>query len=70
MKSFKTMINLTRRATARNTSGAQPDLFSWRPTIRNVAPFAVRKLAARFGISIAHAATVAALAGIGPEVQR
>jgi hypothetical protein len=46
------------------------DLFSWRPTIRDAAPLAVRKLAGRFGISIAHAATVADLAGIGAEVRR
>jgi hypothetical protein len=64
------MTNLRRRASARNTSRAQLDLFSWRPTIWNNAPFAVRKLSARYGISIAHATTVAALAGIGPEVQR
>jgi len=64
------MTNLRRRAPVRNTSSTQLDLFSWRPTSRNIAPFAVRKLAARFGISTAHAATVAALAGIGPEVQR
>jgi hypothetical protein len=46
-----------------------PDLFLWRPTIRNAAPLAVRKLAARYGISITHATTVAALAGIGPEAR-
>jgi hypothetical protein len=64
------MSNLRRRPSARNASWAQPDLFSWRPTVCNAAPLAVRKLAARFGISTAHAATIAALAGIGPEVQR
>jgi hypothetical protein len=70
MKVLLNMSNLRRRAPARNTSSAQFDLFSWRPTIHDAAPFAVRKLAARFGMSIAHATTVAALAGIGPEVQR
>jgi hypothetical protein len=70
MKAILNMTNLRRRALARNTSRAQLDLFSGRPTIRNAAPFAVRKLAKRFGISIAHATTVAALAGIGPEVRR
>jgi hypothetical protein len=47
-----------------------PDLFSRRPTIFNTMPLAVRKLAERYNISIDHAATVAALAGIGPKVQQ
>ena len=64
------MSNVRCRAPARNTSGPQSDLFTWRPTITHTAPLAVRKLAARYGLSLAHAATVAALAGLGPEAQR
>jgi hypothetical protein len=63
------MHNVCHRAPARNISPTQLDLFSWRPIIRNASPLAVRKLAERFGISIAHAATVAALAGIDREVR-
>jgi hypothetical protein len=58
------MHNVRHRAPARNISPTQLDLFSWRPIIRTASPLAVRKLAERFGISIPHAATVVALAGI------
>jgi hypothetical protein len=64
------MTNLRRRAPARNTSITQFDLFSWRPATYHAAPLAVLKLATRYGISIAHAATVANLAGIGSEVRQ
>lgn len=61
------MQKITRRPVNRNTD---PDLFSWRPVVLVITPVAVRKLASRFGLSIAHAATVARLAGIGSEVER
>jgi len=41
-------------------------LFDWRPTVP-YSQIIVLKLARRFGLSIAHAATVAHLAGIGSE---
>jgi hypothetical protein len=44
-------------------------LFDWRPSpVLNAQPFAARKLAKRYGITIAHAVIVARLAGLGTEV--
>jgi hypothetical protein len=41
-------------------------LFDWRPfPVLTAAPVVVRKLAERYGISIAHATIVARLAGLG-----
>ena len=58
---------LTRRAPARNRTDDLPDLFSWRP-VTSMPSRAVLKLAARYGLSLAHAATVARLAGLGSAV--
>jgi hypothetical protein len=61
------MTIVRKRAPARNSHRiSQPDLFSWCPfPVLTVAPVAVRKLAERYGISIAHATIVARLAGLG-----
>ncbi len=46
-------------------------LFDWRPTpVLNLAPIAARKLAQRYGITIAHAVVVARLAGLGTEASQ
>jgi hypothetical protein len=63
------MTYLSRRDTSRNISAAQPDLFSWRPLPSSPTPRAVRKLAQKYGLTIAHATTVARLAGIGAETE-
>jgi hypothetical protein len=60
------MPNVRRRRSARNSLTAQPDLFSWRPAVVfNPLDHVARKLAARFGLSLAHAATIARLSGLG-----
>lgn len=60
------MKNVRYRGSARNYYRHQPDLFSWRPVpVFNPTAHAARKLAARFGLSLAHAVTVAHLAGLG-----
>lgn len=59
------MKNVLHRAPARKSRG-QLDLFGWQPvTIFRPTAYATRKLAARHGITLLHAATVARLAGIG-----
>jgi len=64
------MSYVRRRRSARNSLSAQPDLFSWRPVaVFNPLDHVARKLAIRFGLSIAHAATVARLAGLGTETE-
>ena len=60
---------LTRRAPARNRSDDLPDLFSWRP-VTSQPSRAVLKLAARYGLSLDHAATVARLSGLASERDR
>jgi hypothetical protein len=58
----------SKRAKSRNY---QLDLFDWsneRELRRNDR--AVRRIAERFGITLVHAATIARLAGIGPEARR
>ncbi len=57
---------LVRRAPARNRHNDLPDLFSWRPVTSHPSR-AVLKLAARYGLTLAHAATVARLAGLGAD---
>lgn len=46
-------------------SNLEPDLFSWRPVLVQPATRAAHKLAARYGLSLAHASTIAKLAGLG-----
>ena len=59
---------VTRRGRPRNQSEDLPDLFSWHVT--TITPDrAARKLVRRFGFSLATAATVARLAGIGSAVE-
>jgi hypothetical protein len=48
-------------------SKIEPDLFWSRPVLVHPATRAARKLAARYGLSLAHAATIVGLAGIGQE---
>jgi hypothetical protein len=46
-------------------------LFDWHAsTVLNATPIAARKLAQRYGITIAHAVTVARLAGLGSEARQ
>jgi hypothetical protein len=45
----------------------EPDLFSPRPVLVHPATRAARKLAARYGLSLAHAATIISLLGINEE---
>lgn len=60
------MPNLRGRLTARKSPSSELDLFSWSPTILHTSPTrAARKLAARYGWSLAHASTIALLAGLG-----
>ena len=59
------MPNIRRRPRARNKTIGHPDLFSFRQPILHPTNRAARKLAARFGLSIAYANTIAQLAGIG-----
>ena len=62
------MPNVRRRRSARNSLSAQPDLFSWRPVaVFNPLDHVAHKLAARFGLSLAHAATIARLSGLGGQ---
>jgi hypothetical protein len=62
------MSNVRRRRSACNSLGAQPDFFSWHPVaVFNPPDHVARKLAARFGLSLAHAATVARLSGLGGQ---
>jgi hypothetical protein len=57
--------NISRRLQIRNQRSTEPDLFSWRPAVVQPATRAARKLAARYGLSLAHASTIAKLAGLG-----
>ena len=57
---------LTRRAPARNRSDDLPDLFSWRPVTPRPSR-TIFKIATRYGLTLAHAATVAQLAGLGAD---
>lgn len=60
------MTYVRRGRFVRNSHQTQADLFSWRPmAVFNPLDHVARKLAARFGISLAHADTVARLAGLG-----
>ena len=60
------MSYLTRRPPARKPY--TPDLFSWRPV---VAPSrAARRIADRYGLSVAHAILIARHAGLGSEARR
>ena len=59
------MPNLHRRPRRRNKTSGHADLFSFREPILHSTNRAARKLAARYGISLAHASTIARLAGLG-----
>lgn len=61
---------VAQRALVRNNPSNFPDLFSWRQPVMLAPSRAAQKLALRYGISIAHAATVATLAGLGSAVER
>ena len=60
------MSKYSKRASLRNY---HPDLFDWHREreLRHASP-AARRLAERFGLPLHRAITIAALAGIGPEV--
>jgi hypothetical protein len=60
------MCNVHERAVPRNIHKTdQLDLFHWCQPPIQCAPVAARRLARRYGLSIAHAVTVATLAGVG-----
>jgi hypothetical protein len=48
-----------------------PDLFDWHREreLRRANP-AAQRIAEHYGVTLSHAATIASLAGIGPEVTR
>lgn len=60
------MSYLTRRTPARKMIDA-PDLFSWRPYV--TPDRAARRIADRYGLSIAHAALIARHAGLGTRAR-
>jgi hypothetical protein len=62
------MTTYRKRQSQRNY---HPDLFDWRreQVLRHSNPTA-RRIAERYGVTISQAATIARLAGIGPEVTR
>lgn len=59
------MQNLRPKSRTRNSLSYQLELFSWRAPVVNASSRAAQKLARRYGLSLAHANTVAYLAGIG-----
>ena len=60
------MLKLAKRHQTFKT--IEPDLFNWRPF---VAPDRVaRRIADRFGVTLAHAITIARHAGLGSEARR
>ena len=59
------MPNVRRKAAARKPILTSADLFSPHPVLVQAATRAARKLAARYGLSLAHASTIANLAGLG-----
>ncbi len=61
------MPKYSKRASLRN----HPDLFDWhRERELRYTNRAARRIAERYGLTFPHAATIAALGGIGPEVTR
>jgi hypothetical protein len=55
---------ITHRSSIRNQRTAEPDIL-WRPVLIQPNSRAARKLATQYGLILAHASTIANLAGLG-----